>query len=416
MILPRRLSAIVALTILIGLALLYKRPSTNETWKYIQKISETNGPSEQKSSNSAENNGPEPNIPPLGTLPQEELEPHYFSGLAKPPGSNYTQTLVIARVAEESIDWIQEELPGLQTAIYTADNPKSHLHPPMNKGHEVMIYLTYIIEHYDILPDVSIFMHAHRWSWHNNDLSGHEAVQMLKSLSNERVFREGYMNLRCHWDPGCPEWMHPHEQEEDITRQEQKVLGNSWSELFPDKEMPEVLAQPCCAQFAVSRDRIQSIPFKRFVAYRDWLLRTPLSDYMSGRVWEYIWQFVFTGKNIACPPAHVCFCDGFGYCFGGEEQYNMYKNLTDEKNGLNDELETWSKLGEDRKKASEEGNIEELEKLEIPEARKDELVKGKVEDLDKRLEALRISAHERGRDPKTRAVEAGRYWEEGDGF
>ena len=83
--------------------------------------------------------------------------------------------------------------------------------------------------------------------------------------------------------------------------------------------MPKVLAQPCCAQFAISKGRILSIPLKRFIAYRDWLLRTPLSDYISGRVWEYIWQFVFTGNHTVCPMMHICYCDGYGFCFGGEK-------------------------------------------------------------------------------------------------
>ena len=133
----------------------------------------------------------------------------------------------MARMSDENVDWIAEELPDLQTAIYVADAPSASLHPPKNKGHEVMIFLTYIISHYTNLPDVVLFMHAHRWSWHNNFLSGLDAVQMIRNLSSGRVTREGYMNLRCHWDPGCPEWIHPLDTEDDISKQEQKTLGQA---------------------------------------------------------------------------------------------------------------------------------------------------------------------------------------------
>lgn len=62
-----------------------------------------------------------------------------------------------------------------------------------NKGHEVMAYLSYIIDHYNNLSDVNIFLHSHRYAWHNNDLLGGDAVQMVKRLSAERVQREGFM-------------------------------------------------------------------------------------------------------------------------------------------------------------------------------------------------------------------------------
>lgn len=58
---------------------------------------------------------------------------------------------------------------------------------------EVMVYLSYIIENYDKLADVNIFMHAHRLAWHNNELLDHDAVQVIARLSAERVQREGYV-------------------------------------------------------------------------------------------------------------------------------------------------------------------------------------------------------------------------------
>jgi hypothetical protein len=133
-----------------------------------------------------------------------------------------------------------------------------------------------------------------------------------------------HRNLRCHWEPGCPDWIHPGAIEEDMNKQEESLMARSWTELFPDNPIPQVLAQPCCGQFAVSRNRIRSLPLARYVFYRDWLLRTNLSDYSSGRIWEYIWQFVFTRHNVVCPKEHIYYYDGFGVCFGSEEAYEEY--------------------------------------------------------------------------------------------
>ena len=242
---------------------------------------------------------------------------------------DYTRTLVIPRMKDEDISWIARELPDLNVTVYVANDPSTLLHSPKNKGHEVMVYLTYIIDHYDNLPDVIMFMHAHRWAHHNNELLGYDAPQMIKRLSNSHVIQQGYVNLRCHWSPGCPEWLHPHKNNEDelIEKQEEAVLVESWEELFPSEPLPPTLAQPCCAQFALSRKRIHSLPLSRFIFFRDWILQTPLSDYVSGRIWEYSWQYLFSSQGVSCPPEHLCYCNAFRVCFGGASELNSYKDL-----------------------------------------------------------------------------------------
>lgn len=51
----------------------------------------------------------------------------------KPEGYNYTRILVVPKTKEEDVKWIEEQLPGLQTAIYEVDNPKAEYHVPKNK-------------------------------------------------------------------------------------------------------------------------------------------------------------------------------------------------------------------------------------------------------------------------------------------
>lgn len=81
---------------------------------------------------------------------------------------------------------------------------KAPLRVPKNKGHEAMVYLTYIIDFYDALPDITIFMHAHRYSHHNNAILDHDATAMMPNLSSERVIREGYVNMKCSLHPDRP--------------------------------------------------------------------------------------------------------------------------------------------------------------------------------------------------------------------
>lgn len=349
--------------------------------------------------------------------PRIEFKP----GTPKPAGSNYTKTLVVPRTSEESVEWMDAELPDdIQRAVYVVDDPKAPLHPPKNKGHEVMVYLTYIIDHYDDLPDIALFMHAHQAAWHNADIFDLDGAEMIRRLSAERVVREGYMNMRCQWSPGCPDWMHPGETTEDPFKTEEVLIAKAWAELFPLDHVPEVLATPCCAQFAVSRQRMQAIPKATYVYYRDWLLHTPLKDFVSGRVWEYMWQYVFTGESSLCPVEHICYCDGFGVCFGDEATYNSWWEIRNERDGLNGAwldweaaIKKWNGLLEEGRSEAE---IEQTEDMQRPAPGKDQEYGARIDTLQKEMDRLLREAKERGRDPRLRAVEAGRRWSEGDGF
>lgn len=50
--------------------------------------------------------------------------------------------------------------------IYRKNIPRE---TPPNKGNEASSYLEYIIENYENLPDVSIFVHGHRNDWHHKE-------------------------------------------------------------------------------------------------------------------------------------------------------------------------------------------------------------------------------------------------------
>jgi hypothetical protein len=340
-------------------------------------------------------------------------------GILKAAGAAYSKMLVISRTTYEDVAWIADafrDSDSIGTTIYVADDPSAPFHPPENKGHEVMVYLTYIIDQYDNLSDISIFMHSHRYAWHNNDILDKDAAQMITRLSPAHVQREGYTNMRCHWDPGCPSWLHPGAIKEDRNKQEEVEFAKAWSELFPGDPIPQIIAQPCCAQFAVSRDRIRTLPKNKYVRLRDWLLQTPLRDIISGRVWEYVWHFIFTGQHIVCPKEHVCYCDAFGICFGGQEGYDAWWKKMWERRHYDEQLTEWHARADAIASAKEEGRIDEAKTFIIPEFGLDKELEEKIAALDVVLHAGKLEAMQRGDDPRNRAMEAGRDWKEGDGF
>ena len=335
----------------------------------------------------------------------------FYAGRPNPSGATYTRAMIIPRMKDENISWIASELPDLDTVIYVANDPSAPLHPPKNKGHEVMIYLTYIIDHYDDLPDISIFMHAHRWTHHNNHLLGHDAVQMIRRLNSDYVTREGYVNMRCEWYPGCPEWLHPNNAKESLAKQEEEVLSRSWNELFPTSPIPKALGQACCAQFALSRERILSISLSQFIFYRDWVMRTPLSNYVSGRIWEYTWQFLFTGKSTVCPAEHICYCDGFGVCFGGDAEYKNFERLRLRKESYESEVRksrarrAGMRDGEIGYRGGNASSTKDDDSASLTRLQK------QIEKLEEEVSSRKRTAFERGNEPETRARECGRYWD-----
>lgn len=170
-----------------------------------------------------------------------------------------------------------------------------------------MAYLTYVIDNYDKLPSSIAFLHAHRagflMAWHV-DAPLHDNVAALRMLQLDFIQQNGYVNLRCNWNPGCKA---DHRYNRHVTEQ-------VWWDIFEGTSTPPVnmsspydtesssqtnlrkptqLAAACCAQFAVSRSRVLNRPREDYVKFRQWIIDTELSDASSGRVMEFLWHVIF---------------------------------------------------------------------------------------------------------------------------
>ena len=120
---------------------------------------------------------------------------------------------------------------------------------------------------------------------------------VLARLNFSHVQAVGYANLRCVWVLGCPDEIHPARDallaaakspKEPVATKD--IFEQALKELLPGLDVPEVVGVTCCAQFAVSRDAIRRRPREDYIAFRDWLIQTPLTDDLSGRVLEYAWH------------------------------------------------------------------------------------------------------------------------------
>lgn len=209
-----------------------------------------------------------------------------------------------------------------QRAIYLVNGEQNDptdptLTTPVNKGHESMAYLTYIIDHYYALPATIAFLHSHRsgflQAWHV-DAPLHDNVAAMRSLQTSFVQSSGYVNLRCNWNPGCKAG---HRRNKHITEQVWTEVfdgtstpplntSQSVSSLQPEYDdqghkylrMPEFVGAACCAQFAVSREQVLSRPRDDYVKIRQWVIDTDRTDAVSGRVMEFLWHVIFGKESV----------------------------------------------------------------------------------------------------------------------
>ena len=206
-------------------------------------------------------------------------------------------------------------MPVLTTTQVVNDD-NAELTVSRQGGNEAAVFLTYIINNYYNLPDYMVFLHAERYQWHNDDPM-YDGIPAVKHLQLPHVKKVGYASLRCTWTPGCPDEIFP-AQGTDDQRPDPFGIRHAYTEafgqFFPDVELPEVVAAPCCAQFAVSRDQVRKRPIVQFERVRQWLWETTLAPAVSGRVMEYLWHILFSMDAVSCPKTEQCFCERFGYC------------------------------------------------------------------------------------------------------
>lgn len=249
----------------------------------------------------------------LDDVGRNVLPPHATQQTPKPGEVE----MVVASMSKDDVSWLAKYLPGMHTNIYVADDPKAALTVPKNKGHEAMVYLTYIIDNYDKLADITIFIHASRFAWHNDD-PDYDALPTLRNLQLSYVKESGYVNLRCVWVIGCPAEIRPYEDEGQETTPDQPnakaVYKSAFRELMPGVPVPEVVAVSCCSQFALTKETIRRHPKEKYILIRDWLLETQHPDEISGRVMEFSWHILFGKQALHCPSAKECYCKVWGMC------------------------------------------------------------------------------------------------------
>ncbi|OJD18192.1 hypothetical protein AJ78_01750 [Emergomyces pasteurianus Ep9510] len=241
--------------------------------------------------------------------------------LMNPDSSGVELAIVLGKTKGENAEWAYDMFPEWTPFIYSVDNePGYGLYVP-NRGHEVMPYLTFIVDHYHKLPGIVAFMHGNNNQWHNEDISPNND-EVLHGLRLETVRRRGYVNLRCRTGPGCnPSSVLPHNPSDvDIERNDTRArFADIYATLFgldDVKDVPPVIGGICCGQVVATRERILQRPLSDYERMRTWALSgsLPMNDYDVGWVFEKIWHVIFGEGPVSCISESKCLCDLYGKC------------------------------------------------------------------------------------------------------
>ncbi|KAG9230096.1 hypothetical protein BJ875DRAFT_344454, partial [Amylocarpus encephaloides] len=231
-----------------------------------------------------------------------------------------TVTLVIAAMKNSDFSWTHNlDVPNSQVIPYIADDETATFHPTANKGHEAMAYLTYIYTAYDILPDISIFVHDADHAWHNDPILESSLTYTINHLNLDEVEERGYLSLRVDWQNGCPNWINTSITTTSPTysefRKEEALMGPFFQRMFPGQPLPPIFSGPCCSQFAATRAAIHALPRSWYKTQIEFLEATHLDDAVSGRLYEHMWPYMFSGVAIDCPIEYKALCRQYRICF-----------------------------------------------------------------------------------------------------
>ncbi|KAJ5223276.1 hypothetical protein N7468_007818, partial [Penicillium chermesinum] len=244
---------------------------------------------------------------------EEEKKKKKEKQRTKPPRPTVSpmtdRVVVLGKMSWEDTDWLDEELPEWQHAVYTVNDPNADLTVQENKGKESNVYLQYIVDNYDKLPQYMVFLHAHQFSYHV-EFEEQDNALSVKRLQLDYVKKVGYANLRCDWGPGCPNEVQPFRQLEGRTTE--IAFAGAWIGIFNNTDIPYEVGTPCCAQFVVTREQVHARPLSDYQQYHRWLLETQLDDETSGRVFEYLWHIIFGQDAISCPEKELCYWNLYG--------------------------------------------------------------------------------------------------------
>jgi len=192
--------------------------------------------------------------------------------------------IVVVAKYDEDTTWLQKLPSNFDVVVYQSRN-SSEPHFVRNLGNEAAKYLSYIVEHYDELPDSVAFLQAGRQDWHDpwpKDVMlrswdwGRASQQGgLASLpTNAPCLVEDSVRLAAHEPPAAPATEQCVALTEHYPKQ-MAAIREVWPSVFERDlgPLPQRWLTHCCAQFAVTREAVQRHSHDFYRSLLEWVIQ-----------------------------------------------------------------------------------------------------------------------------------------------
>ena len=198
----------------------------------------------------------------------------------QPLHSKDTTLFVCVSRFHKNTDWTERFRNIVsKVLVYDKENTDNPYNVPVNKGNEASVYLKYIIDHYDTLPDFTYFVHDEEFAWHH---SGSVVEKLTEAINSNEYYYN--VNDRCVQGSIYINKWYPYVLE--------------WYRIFVNKYIPlECLTQPDwtrgyrgSAQFLVHKTRIQCLPLSFYTEMYEWIITTDAPSFITGRCLEWTWH------------------------------------------------------------------------------------------------------------------------------
>eukprot|EP01112_Ceratiomyxa_fruticulosa_P020152 TRINITY_DN6787_c0_g1_i1.p1 TRINITY_DN6787_c0_g1~~TRINITY_DN6787_c0_g1_i1.p1 ORF type:complete len:459 (+),score=76.53 TRINITY_DN6787_c0_g1_i1:1691-3067(+) len=226
----------------------------------------------------------------------------------KPQNLNTTAKRVVFGVTAEDLHWTFEIDQDIDIVVYTHEfrnfdtRGRVVLNVP-NTGRESGNYLKHIVDYYNDLADVTLFIHGQGSSWHTKN-----APVVINNLRWTEI--QDYQPLHHHYY-----W----KNDNKITQQYgvHKELQYIWKDYFLKEmkfELPNEIIHTCCGEFAISRETIRSHPIEFYQALYEYITIIRSDDpWLMGHMMEIVWHIIFYKPAIYSANL-LDFCGKVAYC------------------------------------------------------------------------------------------------------
>jgi len=188
--------------------------------------------------------------------------------------------IVVSRYKKD-VGFVYNIKGDVNILIYDKETPENPYNVPENKGNEASVYLKYIIDHYDDLPEYTFFMHDDEYAWHHSGSIIDKYYDAINSNKKYNNINDKSIN--------CIGWVLNEAggiYQENFLKWYYEYIHN----YIPFDKLDHSQQYRSAAQFLVHRDLIRGLPKIFYENLYNWIMTTEIPSWLCGRFFEWTWH------------------------------------------------------------------------------------------------------------------------------